>query len=315
MTPRLTIILGCTACGKGSIARALAARIDGEILSLDSMKIYRGMDIGTAKPTPETRAQVPHHLIDIADPGEDFSVARFLDHADRVINDLHAREKPILAVGGTALYIKALTEGLFDGPPADPALRAQLHRQADAEGTFALHQRLQEVDPTTAERVHVNDRRRIVRALEVYELTGQPISSFQTQWTDPQPTYDIEMIGLRRERDEQSRRINRRVHKMIDAGLVQEVEALLARDKPLSTTARQALGYAEIIAHLNGELALEDAVERIKIHTRRFAKAQRTWFKRFVHTRWFDLTEGSDPDVVAEDLIKLEQMPWSKKPR
>lgn len=311
MEPRLIFIIGCTGSGKGSLGRELARRTGGEIISIDSMKVYRRMDIGTAKPSAEIRREIPHHLIDIIEPSEEFSVARYVEQAQGAIADIHGRGKPIFVVGGTPLYIKGLTEGLFEGPGADPVIRARLHQQVESEGQAALYRRLQQVDPEAAGRIHANDLRRIVRALEVFELTGQTISALQTQWDRQRTRYNSVFIGLRRTREDQNRRTNARVRRMIEAGLVEEVEALLAEPTPLSETARKALGYAETIAHLQGGLTLAEAIEMIKINTRRLAKGQRTWFKRFRRTDWIDLAPDSTADEVAERLLECRGSLWT----
>ena len=275
------------------------------------MKVYRRMDIGTAKPSLEVRRQIPHHLLDIVEPSEEFSVAQYVKHAEAAIADIQARRRPVFVVGGTPLYIKALSEGLFEGPGADPILRARLIATAEREGRDVLYERLRRVDPTAAERIHPNDLRRIVRALEVFELTGQPISALQEQWDRDHTKYECAFIGLRREREDQAHRINERVRHMIAEGLVDEVRSLLAEPKPLSTAARQALGYAEIIQHLEGRCTLADAVEMIKINTRQFAKAQRTWFKRFARVEWIDLSPDADAADLADTLIARRGSLWS----
>ncbi|MCC7290688.1 MAG: tRNA (adenosine(37)-N6)-dimethylallyltransferase MiaA [Phycisphaerales bacterium] len=295
-------IIGCTGCGKSAVALELAERIDAEILSMDSMQIYKRMDIGTAKPSAAERARVPHHLIDLLEPWETFSVAQFVSRAESAMTDIASRGRRILAVGGTALYIKALSEGLFEGPSADPAVRERLKREADALGLEAMHQRLRLVDPLAASRIHVNDLRRIVRALEVHELTGTPITELQTQWDRQRTKHPCRFIALRRGLEDQNRRSNERVREMMRQGLVAEVRSLLALPTGLSHTARQALGYAEIIEHLEGRLSLDEAVERIKINTRQFAKAQRTWFKRFRSAEWIDLPPDFDACTTADDL-------------
>ena len=312
MAIRLTFILGCTGCGKGSLGRELARCLDAEIISVDSMKIYRRMDVGTAKPDAAVRAQIPHHLIDVVEPADEFSVAEFLQLAERAVDEIHGRSRPILCVGGTALYIKGLMEGLFDGPPADEPLRKRLRSRAARHGTAALHADLVKIDPVAAQRIHPNDLRRIVRALEVHELTDRPISELQTQWGLARPKYDCRLVGLRREREDQSRRTNARVKRMIDQGLVDEVRLLLGEPRPLSTTARKALGYAEIIEHVQGKVSLEDAVEKIKINTRRFAKAQRTWFKRFRQAEWIDLAPDDTGQEVAQRLLDAKGAGWWK---
>jgi tRNA dimethylallyltransferase len=315
MAARITFILGCTGCGKSGLGLELARRTGGEIISVDSMKVYRGMDVGTAKPSPEVRAVVPHHVIDVVDPWEAFSVARYVALAEEAIAGVAARGRPIFAVGGTALYIKALSEGLFEGPSADPALRARLLAEAHHGGTAPLHERLALVDPVAAGRIHANDLRRIVRALEVHELTGTPISALQRQWDREQTRHECTFIGLRRSPEDQSQRTNARVTRMIDDGLVREVRELLRLPRGLSTAARQALGYAEIISHLEGRMTLAEAVESIKINTRHFAKAQRTWFRRFRATEWIDAEPGSSMSEQAARLVMEYPDRWSPSPR
>jgi tRNA dimethylallyltransferase len=301
---RMYFILGCTAVGKGAVGRELARRLGGQIVSVDSMKVYRRMDIGTGKPSPAQRAEIPHHCIDIVEPSEPFSVARYLEHADRAISQITAAGDVVLAVGGTGLYIKALSEGLFAGPGADAEIRRRLEGRAAQEGLAALHAELAQVDPEAAGRIHPRDEKRIVRALEVYELTGEPISRLQKQWDRRRKRYDCVFIGLRRSRVDSNRRINARVREMIEGGLADEVAALLAEPAGVSGQAAQALGYAEMICHLRGQCSLEQAVERIKVNTRRFAKRQRTWFRRFRETRWIDLTEDAGVEAVAEAAME-----------
>jgi tRNA dimethylallyltransferase len=258
------------------------------------------MDIGTAKPSPAERAEVPHHCIDIVEPGEPFSVARYVEHADRAIARIASGGGVVLAVGGTALYVKALSEGLFEGPGADPAIRNRLKARAAEEGLAALHGELTRVDPEAAGRIHPNDEKRIIRALEVHEQTGRPISRLQRQWDRSRSRYDCVFIGLRRSRDDLHRRINARVRRMIDRGLADEVAALLAEPAGLSRQAAQALGYAEMIRHVRGLCSLEEAAEQIKINTRQFAKRQRTWFRRFRQTHWIEAAVDSRVEAIAD---------------
>jgi tRNA dimethylallyltransferase len=278
----LIVIVGPTASGKSELALEVAGRLGGEILSVDSMQVYRGMDIGTAKPTAVEQARVRHHLIDLVTPAEQFTVARFVEMADGVIADARRRGVPLIATGGTPLYYKALFEGLFEGPAADPALRQRL-REQPAEQLYA---RLARVDPAAAARIHVNDSKRLVRALEVYELTGRPISSYQTDWTQTHARHDAVWFGLMWEREVLNRRINARVKAMIEAGWVEETRRLLDQYGGLSKTAAEATGYAELIAHQHGRLSLEDAAERIKIATRQLARRQMKWFRRFPRVEW-----------------------------
>jgi tRNA dimethylallyltransferase len=280
--PRLLVILGPTASGKSDAAMAVARRMGGEILSLDSMQVYRGMDVGTAKPTPAERAEVRHHLIDVVEPDQPFTVARFVEMADAVIADAGARGVPLIATGGTPLYYKALFEGLFGGPGADEDVRQRLRAMSGED----LHRRLSEVDPAAAVRIHANDTRRLVRALEVFELTGQPISSLQTDWAEPGRRHPATWVGLSWDKDALNRRINARVKAMISAGWVEEIRGLLSSFPTLSQTAAEATGYRELIEHVRGGVPLEDAVERIKIATRQLARRQMKWFRRFPGVQW-----------------------------
>ena len=298
MNTNMILILGVTASGKGWLAFELAKKIGAEIICIDSMKVYRRMDIGTAKPGKQARETINYHLIDIIEPSESFNVGAFLDSAYDTINQLINRNKPIVAVGGTALYIKALLYGLFQGPGTDKEIRSQLKRQAKTEGLDTLYKQLAQVDPAAVQRIHPNDSKRIIRALEVYELAGKPISSLQQQFDVKHPRHNWTIIGLRRNKAEESRRINKRAKSMIDAGLVDEVKSLLAEDKPLSPQARCAIGYAEIIDHLNGNTSLDDAVELIKKNTRRLAKNQRTWFKTFKKVNWLDIEKDQLPENI-----------------
>lgn len=296
----MILILGVTASGKGRLAFGLAESIGAEIISIDSMKVYRRMNIGTSKPPEEARRRVKHHLIDVVEPSDSFSVGAFLDAALQAIEQIKDRNKPIMAVGGTALYIKALLYGLFEGPGTDEQIRAQLQAQLQAGGLAELHDRLTRIDPVAAERINPNDAKRIIRALEVYRITGKPISGLQGQWDTRDMKHNWTIIGLRREKTEESKRINARVKRMIAAGLVDEVRALLAEGKPLSKQARCAIGYAEIIEHLAGRTGLEDAVELIKRNTRRLAKSQRTWFKTFKDVNWLDIEAEEPPEKILK---------------
>lgn len=297
MKPDMLLILGVTGSGKGRLAFSLAELIDAEIISVDSMKVYRRMDIGTAKPPKKVRERVKYHLIDVVEPSDSFSVGTFVDLANEAMAQIKHRKRKIIAVGGTSLYIKALLYGLFEWPGADEQVRAKLRARAKDEGLDELYHELLKVDPAAAERISSNDARRIIRALEVHRITGRPISSLQRQFDAESPKHDWTIIGLRREKTAENSRINQRVKEMMAAGFVEEVKSLLAEEKPLSEQARCAIGYAEIIDYLNGETSLEDATELIKKNTRRLAKSQRTWFKRFKNVRWIDTkAEESDED-------------------
>ncbi len=300
---KVYFILGCTACGKGAVGCELARRVGGRIVSVDSMKVYRRMDIGTAKPSRELRAEIPHYCIDIVEPGEGFSVAQYLPRADRAIEETCSAGALPLAVGGTSLYVKALSEGLFDGPSADEEIRDKLKRRAASEGLESLHIELRQVDPESASRIHPNDEKRIIRALEVYELTGTAISELQRQWDTPSRRYECVFIGLRREKEDLHQRINARAKRMVRQGLRDEVEGLLAEPEGLSDQAAQAVGYAEMIAHLRGETTLDETLERIKINTRRLAKKQRTWLRRFRSMNWIEVAPDDPAERTAEEIL------------
>ena len=305
----MILILGVTASGKSRLAFELASTIGAEIISIDSMKVYRRMDIGTAKPSATRRRQIRYHLIDVVEPNEPFSVEKFLKLAEYAIKQINSAQKPVVAVGGTAMYIKAMLYGIFEGPGTNDRIRKKLKSRIDVQGLADLHKKLAEADPDAAQRIHPNDARRIVRALEVFELTGKPISSFQQQFDAEGTLSDWKIIGIRREKSVESSRINRRVKKMVEAGLCDEVKSLLAEEKPLSKQAASAIGYAEIIDHLNGNLPFEEAVEKIKINTRRFAKAQRTWFKTFKNVNWLDIAEDeSSEDILSRTIELLENI-------
>ncbi len=303
MNRKAIMILGVTASGKSRLAFELARRIAAEIVSVDSMKVYRRMDIGTAKPSAEARRHVRYHMIDVVEPSESFSAGLFLDQASAAIDEIRSRGKSIVAVGGTALYSKALLYGLFEGPSRDERFRDELKARIESEGPAVLHQELAAIDPVAADRISPNDAKRIIRALEVYRLTGKPISSLQQQFDAEKPAGDWTVIGLRREKAVESQRINARVKKMVQMGLVDEVRSLLAEPEPLSPQARCAIGYAEMIEHLEGRLSLEDAVEQIKKNTRRLAKGQRTWFRRFTDVTWIEVGAEESVESVLDRVF------------
>ena len=308
MERRVIVILGCTAAGKGALARAVARRLGAEIISIDSMKVYRGMDIGTAKPSAADRTAIPHHLIDIVDPWESFSAAEFVARADRAAEEIHARGRAVVAVGGTFLYFKSWYSGLFEGPPADHAFRTRLRRRAAEEGLVSLHAELQRIDPEAARRIHRHDLRRIERALEVYHLTGQRISTLQRQWSGHEPRrpeWCWTLVGLRRTRDNLNRRINARVRTMLAAGLVEEARRLWSDPRGVGPQAAQAVGYAELFEHFAGRCSLEEAVERIKIHSRRLAKQQRTWLKALRGVSWIDADSTDDTTTLLPQVLAL----------
>lgn len=314
----IVLIAGPTAGGKTALSIELATTLPGggECLCADSMQVYRGMDIGTAKPTDEERRRAPHHLVDIADPADDsFSVDTWLDHAESVIAEIRSRGRWPIVVGGTNLYMQALLFGLFDGPAPDPTLRARLAALDPA----TLRAELDSVDPDAAARIHPNDRKRSIRALEVFHATGRPLSAQQQEWTAPRPRPDAVIIGLDYPAELINPRINARVRAMIDEGLVAEVEALWRAGR-FGPQAREALGYRQIIDHLEGETTLEAAVEQIKIRTRRFAKQQRTWLRRFrplPKSRWIDMSQCDLPEAIrlaGAGVLELVSAPDPAEP-
>ena len=298
-------LVGPTAAGKTAVALEIARRLPVEIVSLDSMSVYRGMDIATAKPTKEERATVPHHLIDVVEPTESFSVGRYVVMAKGVAAEIDSRGKHPLFVGGTPLYLKALVSGLFDGPAADPVFRAELEQRARMEGVPALHKELRAVDPDASERIHPNDLRRIVRALEVFHKTGKPLSAQQTQWSQVLEQQEVRIAGLAWDRAVLYRRIDQRVERMFAAGLVDEVRGLLEKHGPLGREASQALGYREVLAYLAAGTDLAATVSLVKRNTRRMAKRQLTWFRSFRRIQWFEMTEVSVAAYVAEEIARF----------
>lgn len=296
-------LTGPTAGRKTEIGVELALRLGAEIISMDSMALYRDMDIGTAKPTSRERSVVPHHLIDVLDPHEEYSVAAYLSAAQRAVEDIRARGLQVLFVGGTPLYLKALLRGMFHGPSADWPLRRSLEDEADRLGPEVLHRRLAEVDALAARRLHPNDTRRIVRALEVHVKTGQPISAHQQQFAVGLPAEACRVFVLDWPKEELARRIDHRVGQMFAAGLMDETRRLLSGPRPLSKTARQALGYREVIEHLDGQRGLEETVALVKTHTRQFAKRQRTWFRSLSECRFVPISEAIDAAAAAGQII------------
>jgi tRNA dimethylallyltransferase len=274
------ILTGPTSSGKSSLALEIAEAIHAEIVAMDSMTVYRGMDIGTAKPTAAERGRVQHHLVDCLDPWDASDVSWWLGRAGEAVADIEKRGKKALVVGGTPFYLKALLMGLFEGPAADPAIRRRLENVALIEGDEALHRRLSSVDPVTARRLHPNDRRRVIRALEVIEQSGRPMSEWQQEWrATPDPASMPRCWWIDRPRAELYSRINCRVETMIAQGWVTEADALRRLQNPLSREASQALGYRELFDFLDGVAGIDETVERIKTRSRQFAKRQVTWFR------------------------------------
>jgi tRNA dimethylallyltransferase len=295
----LRILTGQTASGKSAVAVSLAREVGAELISLDSMKVYRGLDIGTAKPSTEVLDAIRFHMIDVVDAAKSYSLAQYLRGAQAAVEEIESRGAQALFVGGTPLYLRGLLYGVFEGPSADWALRAELMRRAREEGAAVLHEELRGIDPVTAERLHPNDLVRIVRAIEVARVTGRPISEHQRQYPAPRPAAVYRMAAIRRADDDERERINRRVDRMFERGLVEEVRALRERGE-LSPSAQKAIGYRETLMLLDGELSLAEAVEATKRSTWRMARKQRAWLKSFPDVHWLDVPPDEPPERTAQ---------------
>ena len=296
--PKVIAVMGPTAVGKTWLVSQLTKDLGGEIVNADSVQIYRFMDIGTAKPTMADRAEVAHHLLDIADPDQDFDASRYSQLAREVIASLAQQGKPAIVVGGTGLYLKAIFHGLFPGAPSDQLVRQRLRREAEKKGGVDLYQRLQRIDPITAQRVHPHDLFRIIRALEVWECSGQPISALQSEHDFKDRPFLPLKIGLRRPRPELYERIDRRVEEMMAQGLLEEVRGLLSRGYGPNLKSMQALGYRHMVQHLINGVDITEAVRTMKRDTRRYAKRQMTWFRRDQEINWFHPRQ-------MEDIVRL----------
>lgn len=308
MVPKILVVVGPTASGKTRLAVELALRCNGEVVSADSMQVYRHMDVGTAKPTPEEMRGVPHHMLDVADPEEDFSVARYVDMAAACVEDILSRGRLPVVAGGTGLYIDSLLSGRsFAAFSADSPLRAQLQARARQESSQQLWLELKRVDPEAAARLHPNDEKRIIRALEVWYQTGKTISQHNRETKTIPPRYDALTIGLAfREREDMWRRIDRRVDEMVSAGLAREVGALLDRGVPARCTSMQAIGYKEMAQAVLSGGDVAAAAETVKLRTRQYAKRQLTWFRRNQDTRW--ILWDRTPDFPAALRASTEYM-------
>ncbi len=304
------ILVGLTASGKKSVGIRVAKAIGAEIISLDAIKVYRGMDIGSAKPSGADREAVPFHLLDLLEPRESFSVGRFLELADEAVKEIASRGRCVLFLGGTAFYLHALLHGLIQGLGSAPDLRRNLLERAEKQGAHALHAEMADLDPRSAEKIHPNDLKRIVRALEVMHLTGRQLSRLKEEKTRTLVSGPFRVAGLRRSGQDLETRIVRRTAKMIEKGLVEEVDRILAKEG-FGTESGKAIGYREIIAYRNGEVSLEEAEGLINIATRRFTKKQMTWYKRFDQIRWFEVEAESDPETVARAVTDY----FSENPR
>lgn len=299
------MIVGPTAGGKTAAGVVLCRLLQretgqpGEVVTCDAFQVYKGMDIGTAKPTLEERDGIVHHCLDLVEPAEAYSVQRWLEDAEAAIADIRSRGRVPVVVGGTHLFVKALLDGLFEGPPGDAALRDELHAMDPAERRAELER----VDPAAAGKIHFNDARRTVRALEVFRLTGTPLSEHQAQWDTGEPRADVRLVGLDWSAEALNQRINKRVKLMVEEGFVEEARSLFDAGV-LGPQAREALGYKQLISHFEGRISLDDALEKTKIETRRFGKNQRTWLRRLRSTPrslWID-AENMNADQISQNV-------------
>ncbi len=304
--PKIITIVGPTATGKSVLAIHLARKFGGQIINADSMQVYRGLDIGTAKPTPAEQALVRHHLIDILDLNQIYSAAKFREEADEIIKRLHQDRIPIFVVGGTGLYLKVLTKGIFHGPEANSELRAKLKARLVQEGSQVLHQELKRVDPEAAAKIHPRDHLRVIRALEVVYQTNRPISSLHREHSFKEKPYQVLKIGLFLPREELFRRIEERIEEMLQKGWVEEVQNLLTQGYSPHIKPFQAIGYKQIIMYLTGHIDFPEMVRLIKKETRAYAKRQITWFKADPEINWYFSSAENWPKIEekVEEFLK-----------
>lgn len=301
--PKLIVVLGPTAVGKSAAALELADVLDGEIVNADSQQVYRQLNIGTGKPALADRARIPHHLIDVVSIEDEFHAALFRRLATEAVAQIQKRGKAAVVCGGTGLYLKALTRGLFEGPGSDPAIRRQLDAEIAARGLAAVYRELELIDPSVGSAIHRNDRQRIVRALEVYRLTGKPLSEWQRAHGFGERPFEALQIGLRRERQELYDMINRRSEAMIAAGLLDEVRDLSREGFSLDLKPLQSVGYRQMGEVLRGMIGLHEALERMQQETRRLAKRQITWFGGDPEIRWFHPEKQNKEILHAADTF------------
>jgi len=299
----LLVILGPTAVGKSEIAMSLAKRIQGEILSADSMQLYQGMDLGTAKPSLHQQKEVPHHLINLLEPDKSFNVFEYAKKAEKIIGDIHQREKIPILVGGSGLYIRAVIDGLFEHPKIDSQKRLEISRSLEGKDIASLYRELESVDQKVSQRIHPHDSRRIKRALEVFYTSGIPISVLQKK--KPEKLFQTLIIGIKRERKELYERINKRVGEIFAQGLVDEVKTLLEKGYSENLNSMQAIGYKETITYLKRERGLEATVELVKRNTRRLAKRQLSWFRGDKRIRWLNLSRQETPEQTAAIIERI----------
>jgi tRNA dimethylallyltransferase len=299
---RIVVVTGPTATGKTSLAVDLALALDGEVVNADSMQVYRGMDVGTAKPSEEEMRGIPHHLLDVVDPDQPFNAARYRELAAPAVEEIVGAGRACFVVGGTGLYIRALLGGLFDCPEASPAVRARLNHAWEEEGGEALHERLQSLDPEAARRVHPNDRVRVLRALEVIELTGRPFSALAADHHFQEGAFDAFKVCLQMPRERLYERIDARSRAMMEGGLLEETRHLIEKGYSRELKPMQAIGYRHAAACLDGAWGRKEAVERLQADTRRYAKRQMTWFRGESNIHWHD---PGDRDLMLREVARF----------
>ncbi len=300
---KIVVITGPTASGKSALAVELASRLNGEIVNADSMQVYRGMDVGTAKPTAEERGDIPHHLFDIVDPDQAFNAAIYRSLAVTALKEIAERSRLGIVVGGTGLYIRTLLGGLLECPPSDPEFRSQLNREWEALGAAVIYQRLKTCDPESAERIHPNDRMRVVRALEIGHLTGKPFSSLSRKHRFRDRPFRALKICLQMNREQLYHRINQRSQIMVEQGLIEETKNLLGKGYSPDLKPMKSLGYRHIIKYLQGFWSLEEAIDQLGKDTRRYAKRQLTWFKADPETVWIPVEKRADIYLKLEAFL------------
>ena len=298
----MIVIAGPTAVGKTRISLELAEKLGGEIVSADSRQVYRFMDIGTAKPSPEDMRRIPHHMIDVVNPDEEYTVADYGRSAHAAIKSILERGKIPIMVGGSGLYIRAVIDGIFPGPGSDKKIRENLEKEAEINGLSSLYDRLCKVDPAASSRIHPNDKRRIIRALEIYEITGKPISLLQEKGKKKEASCNTVMIGLNRPREELYGRIEEKVEEIFRQGFVEEVKALLDKGYEENLISMEALGYREVIKFLKGEIGLEPAKRKVKQNTCHYAKRQLIWFRKDKRINWFNIGNEEKAEETAQKI-------------
>jgi tRNA dimethylallyltransferase len=307
--PAVILIVGPTASGKSEAGYLLAKKLNGEIISADSMQVYRSMDVATAKPPPGWREDIPHHLIDIVTLSEEYSAGRFCQDARAIIPEILKRGKVPIVVGGTGMYVRALVKGMVAGAAADKKLRDQLNKELEEDGTEHLYEKLKNIDPVTAAAIDPRNPRRIIRALEVVMKLKKPLAGMQKQWrgesTGIENEYRCVMIGLRRRREDLAERINLRVEEMFRGGILDECRYLIEKGIENNKVALQALGYRDVIAYLRDEMSRDDAMKNIQRRTRNFAKRQMTWFRKEPDITWIDVDPNDVPSKIVNDMTRI----------